>query len=266
MDIKKQYHLVCKVAAEKHKKLYRSFLAVLEFDSDKTSKGLFKLLLTSAYAMLLVLLLNLTSLFSDGASYGTFGDFFGGVLNPILTFLTFMGLLFTILLQQSELKLTRKELKDSAAALSDQAKTLAQQLSLAQNKERRDLTIKMLDRWTSKDMREHRLVASKLLNEEYKAKGDAYSLNLTDLRYYHSDALGHFNEVCHFFSDLNMLLSEHALDKELSVTLFKSSVVPWFKLFKGLRYCPEGSDLYEPEDKEIYDWYIRQVIPLKDWF
>ncbi len=34
---------------------------------------------------------------------GTFGDFVGGVVNPVLTFLTFMGLLITILLQQKGL-------------------------------------------------------------------------------------------------------------------------------------------------------------------
>jgi hypothetical protein len=34
---------------------------------------------------------------------GEWGDFFGGVLNPLLTFLTFMGLLITIILQQQEL-------------------------------------------------------------------------------------------------------------------------------------------------------------------
>lgn len=34
---------------------------------------------------------------------GTLGDFLGGTLNPILTFLTFVGLIVTILLQQREL-------------------------------------------------------------------------------------------------------------------------------------------------------------------
>ena len=41
---------------------------------------------------------------------GTWGDFVGGTLNPILTFATFIGLLYTIYLQQRELRLTRKEL------------------------------------------------------------------------------------------------------------------------------------------------------------
>jgi hypothetical protein len=47
---------------------------------------------------------------------GTFGDFIGGTLNPILSFLTFMGLLITIILQSKELEQTRQELQRSAEA------------------------------------------------------------------------------------------------------------------------------------------------------
>ncbi|PTQ86800.1 putative phage abortive infection protein [Agitococcus lubricus] len=40
---------------------------------------------------------------------GPFGDFFGGMLNPIFTFLTFFGIVITIVMQRVELKLTRDE-------------------------------------------------------------------------------------------------------------------------------------------------------------
>jgi Putative phage abortive infection protein len=65
---------------------------------------------------------------------GQWGDFLGGTLNPILTFLTVAGLLYTIMLQRSELRLsreelvlTRKELKTSAEALQDQNESMKQQ-------------------------------------------------------------------------------------------------------------------------------------------
>ncbi|MFY4779799.1 putative phage abortive infection protein [Aliarcobacter butzleri] len=48
---------------------------------------------------------------------GPFGDFFGGMLNPILTFCTFMALLMTIILQQRELKLSREQISISAEEL-----------------------------------------------------------------------------------------------------------------------------------------------------
>lgn len=48
--------------------------------------------------------------------WGPFGDFFGGVLNPILGFFSFLALLYTIHIQQQELRLTRRELKRSVEA------------------------------------------------------------------------------------------------------------------------------------------------------
>ena len=45
--------------------------------------------------------------------WGPFGDFLGGVLNPILAFCSFIALLYTIHIQQNELALTRLELKRS---------------------------------------------------------------------------------------------------------------------------------------------------------
>lgn len=53
------------------------------------------------------------------------------MLNPILSFLTFMGLLITIVLQQRELRESRKEFHDSKIALIEQSKT--QQLQQFEN-------------------------------------------------------------------------------------------------------------------------------------
>lgn len=53
---------------------------------------------------------------------GPFGDFFGGMLNPILTFCSFMALLMTIILQQRELKLSRKQIEISVKELAETRK------------------------------------------------------------------------------------------------------------------------------------------------
>ncbi|VAX21003.1 hypothetical protein MNBD_NITROSPINAE02-471 [hydrothermal vent metagenome] len=58
----------------------------------------------------------------DYALWGAVGDFFGGVLNPIFSFLAFIALLITIILQNQELSLSRDELTKSAEALIDQSK------------------------------------------------------------------------------------------------------------------------------------------------
>lgn len=70
----------------------------------------------------------------SNADWGTFGDFIGGTLNPILSFLSLIALLFTIVLQSQELEATRIELTRSASAqestkqiLEEQSNTLARQ-------------------------------------------------------------------------------------------------------------------------------------------
>ena len=74
------------------------------------------------------------NLSTDQAKWGTFGDYIGGTLNPILSFISLIALLTTIVLQSKELELTRDELKRSASAqeetkkiLDKQSETLARQ-------------------------------------------------------------------------------------------------------------------------------------------
>lgn len=117
-------------------RLYRYFLKAVGFTGDKTSRVLFRLFQVAVYIVVIVFSFNL--LFNQNG-FGVWGDFFGGVLNPFLTFLTFMGLLLTIVLQSKELKETRKEVQRSSDALELQnqvtrkqsfEQTLFQMLSL----------------------------------------------------------------------------------------------------------------------------------------
>ncbi|WP_419770937.1 MAG: putative phage abortive infection protein [Candidatus Marinarcus sp.] len=61
---------------------------------------------------------------ADAEHFGQFGDFIGGTLNPILAFLSFMALLYTIKIQMDELKFTRDELKESRIAQQEQSQSL----------------------------------------------------------------------------------------------------------------------------------------------
>lgn len=48
---------------------------------------------------------------SQQAQWGVFGDYLGGILNPILSFLAFLGLLWTISLNYDELRRSSESLK-----------------------------------------------------------------------------------------------------------------------------------------------------------
>lgn len=99
--------------------------------------GVFLLAIIVAYAYLVLHYNTVTS----GENLGTMGDFVGGMLNPILAFLSFMAILWTIKLQSDtiklqtkeleatneELRLTREELSQSRQAQQDSANTLSQQ-------------------------------------------------------------------------------------------------------------------------------------------
>lgn len=63
----------------------------------------------------------------DPAAWGQFGDYVGGLLNPTFSFLALLALLATLGLQVRELKISAKELKNSADALIKQNETLRQQ-------------------------------------------------------------------------------------------------------------------------------------------
>ncbi|WP_438752209.1 putative phage abortive infection protein [Pararhizobium sp. O133] len=108
--------------------LRKRFEVFLEPANENSKANLYHLfLIAGAFCVIILLAAIIVALVGVGQGGGTFGDFIGGTLNPILTFLTFMALLITIVLQQKELAETRKELAASARALEDQHRSLDRQ-------------------------------------------------------------------------------------------------------------------------------------------
>jgi hypothetical protein len=114
--------------------LKRAFNFILEPSGTDKNLGLYRLFLL-AVAMICVatvvfIVVQWRKDFSDTDTYarlGQVGDFFGGVLNPLLTFLTFIGVLATIFLQREDLKETRVEVSRQADALETQLGAIAKQ-------------------------------------------------------------------------------------------------------------------------------------------
>lgn len=106
---------------------YRRYIRALEY-SNNLSRSLFRLVQAASYIAIAVLLINLTSFYfateTTPVSFGSFGDFFGGILNPIFTFLMLISLVVTIVLQKNELSLARKEFSRTADSLHSQNQNL----------------------------------------------------------------------------------------------------------------------------------------------
>lgn len=101
---------------------------ITETEDQNLPAVLKMLLLLAGLSALIVGLIyfynNGNAISSNHSRWGEFGDFFGGVLNPIFGFFGLMALLLTITLQAKELKLTRQELSNSSSALVSQNRTL----------------------------------------------------------------------------------------------------------------------------------------------
>lgn len=65
---------------------------------------------------------------SRAEALGLSGDFLGGVLNPILSFFSFLALLFTLRLQRRELTATMHELKKSTEAAQSNVRLFTEQI------------------------------------------------------------------------------------------------------------------------------------------
>jgi len=60
---------------------------------------------------------------TDSSLWGTFGDFVGGILNPIIAFLAFYWLTRSVIIQKTELAATQKVLAETEKATKEQAIT-----------------------------------------------------------------------------------------------------------------------------------------------
>lgn len=86
--------------------------------------------LVGAYFTYFALVVNLDAAV-DPDKWGTFGDFFGGLMNPIVAFAAFFWLTQSVKLQKQELAETRRELKIAAEAQQEMVRqgVLSVQLS-----------------------------------------------------------------------------------------------------------------------------------------
>lgn len=94
-----------------------------KIDQDINShRKLVIFLIVVVFLAYLAIASNQISISESLEKWGTVGDFFGGILNPIFALFAFYWLTYSVRLQVKELKETRNELKKAAKAQEDSAK------------------------------------------------------------------------------------------------------------------------------------------------
>ncbi|WP_181170877.1 putative phage abortive infection protein [Mesorhizobium sp. B2-1-3] len=94
--------------------------------SGDSASSFYKLMVGGIVVIVVVFAMAVINL-GDTKDMGTFGDFVGGVINPILTFFTFVGLLITIVLQQKAASSADLAAQKTEATLTEQLKSQKRQ-------------------------------------------------------------------------------------------------------------------------------------------
>jgi uncharacterized membrane protein len=107
-----------------NKNITNYFLKLIsELDNEKSNDSFKRIVQILVPLISVIFLLNIFFLFNlDTNKYdiGKFGDFFGGLLNPILTFMTVFGLIVTIIMQRREIQENRQVALDEREELRKQ--------------------------------------------------------------------------------------------------------------------------------------------------
>ncbi len=82
--------------------------------------------------------------------WGVFGDYIGGTLNPILSFLALIALLFTIAIQTKQLYLSRKELELTKIELAKTADAAQRQAKHLEKESRRSDIYRIIEKLSTR--------------------------------------------------------------------------------------------------------------------
>ena len=229
-----------------------------------------------AFAFLVISLIyfsNFNGSFGNQSDFGAFGDFLGGVLNPILSFFAIVLLIASIKFQLEELKGTRKEMANSAIAQKEstvlQSQNMKLQLSLFVNQSVKDELILISN--------EFEKLLSTIVNDTNKTFADfVEEKSDMELAYeYPSEKLSHATRImgdiarlAYRYDDQRVLLGRYPLTHKMFSATTESLELKFnriahygygFKESEGM--CRKGENIIEllkrEDTHEFYGSWIR---------
>ncbi len=119
-DCDKKLHAMTLVVRSRQpsQQIWFSELIAVHEKESRMSKWFYALVATVICFIGILVILYYKAIWLPGftdhpAAYGQMGDFFGGLLNPVLAFASFMALLYTIQIQSKQLEISANELKET---------------------------------------------------------------------------------------------------------------------------------------------------------
>jgi len=112
---------------------------------------------------------------NDHSKWGTFGDFFGGTLNPLFSFFALIALLLTIILQSRQVEISRKELELTRDELSKTAKAAQAQAQHFENETKRTDLYRIIEKLATrinKNYNENRLENNRSIHKIMRGSTD----------------------------------------------------------------------------------------------
>ena len=173
---------------------------------NKPNRLLWILGIAAVAAFLIVLGLYISyfknlSVTNDSATWGTFGDYLGGTLNPIISFLALIGLLYTIHQQSQEMQATREELKQAAEQQRQQVEQQSRQSEIFNLQQFESTFFSLLE--------QHNKIIEKIMmpieakRDSINNTGSIKNNNITSLSIKHDVIILIRNSYLRSFSDIN---------------------------------------------------------------
>lgn len=217
--------------------------------SEYINKNIWKILFLIVIAALIAIIVSLViynfhfngNIVADSQRWGAFGDYFGGMLNPILSFLALIFLMITIILQNNELKISREELKlsreaqeKSVNALKEQAKILEEQLQLSKRASNAEYFFKVIENLQREEIRSARRKLFQFLDNPTKTWLDADIKNA--------------EIVCQSYDLVGILIRTKFVDEKAILSRWHFSIKKSWKAAEQvvmLRRKKEGADFWK---------------------